>query len=151
MERVFHTDVPNMKLIEGQMIPDFIINALNGQKLIINGDESFSASFCYVTDIVDGLVRLMATAPDVQFVDLGDDKIIKGVDVAKSVIGATNSSSEIVFEKPLLFLTRKGAPDLAYAKDVLGWMPLVRLQDGLEKTIDYTIANKEALLFNRGY
>jgi len=149
--RVFTTYGPHMKLFEGQMIPDFIINALNGKNLIINGDESFSASFCYVTDIVDGLVRLMATAPDVQFVNLGDDKIIKVVDVAKSVIGATNSSSEIVFEKPLLFLTRKGAPDLAYAKDALGWMPLVRLQDGLEKTIDYTIANKEALLFNRGY
>lgn len=149
--RVFTTYGPHMKIFEGQMIPDFIISALNGKNLIINGDEAFSTSLCYVTDMVDGLVRLMASSPEVQIVNLGDDAIVKVVDVAKSVIAATNSSSEISFEKPLLFLTRKGVPDLAYAKDVLGWMPLVRLQDGLEKTIDYTIANKEALLFNHGY
>jgi UDP-glucuronate decarboxylase len=149
--RVFTTYGPHMKIFEGQMIPDFIISALNGKNLIINGDETFSTSLCYVTDMVDGLVRLMASSPEVQIVNLGDDAIVKVVDVAKSVITATNSSSEISFEKPLLFLTRKGVPDLAYAKDVLGWMPLVRLQDGLEKTIDYTIANKEALLFNHGY
>ena len=133
------------------MIPDFIVNALAGKDLVINGDESFSTSLCYITDLVDGMVRLMASAPDVQIVNLGDDKVVRIVDVANSIISATNSSSKVVFEKPLLFLTRKGAPDLAYAKDVLGWMPLVRLQDGLEKTIDYTIANKEALMFDRGY
>ncbi len=149
--RIFTTYGPHMKLFEGQMVPDFIVNALMGKDIVINGDESFSTSLCYITDMVDGLVRLMATPPEVQIVNLGDDKIIKIVDVANKIIAATNSLSKIIFEKPLLFLTRKGAPDLAYAKDVLGWMPLVRLQDGLEKTIDYTIANKEALMFERGY
>ncbi len=149
--RVFTTYGPHMKLFEGQMIPDFIVNSLMGKDLVINGDESSSTSLCYITDLVDGMVRLMASTPDVQIVNLGDDKVIKIVDVANTIIAATNSSSKIVFEKPLLFLTRKGAPDLAYAKDVLGWMPLVRLQDGLEKTIDYTIANKEALMFGRGF
>lgn len=149
--RVFPTYGPHMKLFEGQMVPDFIVNALMGKDLVINGDESFSTSLCYITDLVDGMVRLMSSAPDVQIVNLGDDKLLKIVDVANAIITATNSSSKIVFEKPLLFLTRKGAPDLAYAKDVLGWMPLVRLQDGLEKTIDYTIANKEALMFDRGF
>ncbi len=149
--RVFTTYGPHMKIFEGQMIPDFIISALSGKDLIINGDESFFTSLCYITDLVDGLVRLMASTPDVQIVNLGNDKITKMVDVAKSIIESTNSSSQIVFEKPLLFLTRKGAPDLTYARDVLGWLPLVRLQDGLEKTIDYTIANKEALLFDHGY
>ncbi len=149
--RVFTTYGPHMKLFEGQMIPDFIINALEGKNLVINGDESFSTALCYVTDLIDGLVRLMASAPEVQIVNLGDDQIVKMADVAKMIINITNSSSAVVFDKPLLFLTRKGAPDLAYAKDVLGWMPLVRLQDGLEKTVDYTIANKEALMFNSGY
>jgi len=147
--RVFTTYGPNMKLFEGQMIPDFIINALEGKNLIINGDETFSTSLCYVTDLVDGLVRLMASAPEVQIVNLGDDKVVKMAEVASMIIEMTNSSSQVIFEKPLLFLTRKGMPDLSYAKDVLGWMPLVRLKDGLEKTIDYSIANKEALLFNR--
>ena len=149
--RVFTTYGPYMKLFEGQMIPDFIINSLEGKNLTINGDESFSTSLCYVTDLVDGLVRLMASAPEVQIVNLGDDKIVKMADVAGMIIKLTNSSSQVVFEKPLLFLTKKGAPDLFYVRDMLGWMPLVRLQDGLEKTIDYTIANKEALLFNNKY
>ncbi len=149
--RVFTTYGPHMKLFEGQMIPDFIINALEGKNLTIHGDETFSTSLCYVTDMVDGLVRLMSSAPEVQIVNLGDDKIVKMVDVTETIIKLTNSASQVVFEKPLVFLTKKGAPDLAYAKDVLGWMPLVRLQDGLEKTIDYTIANKEALMFNHRY
>ena len=149
--RVFPTYGPHMKIFEGQMIPDFIISALAGKDLVINGDESFVTSLCYVTDLVDGLVRLMASTPDVQIVNLGDDKIVKVVDVAHSIIQSTNSVSQVVFEKPLLFLTRKGAPDLAYTKGALGWLPLVRLQDGLEKTIDYTIANKEALMFNQTY
>lgn len=149
--RVFPTYGPHMKLFEGQMIPDFIINALMGKDIVINGDESFSTSLCYITDMVDGLVRLMGTGPEVQIVNLGDDKLLKIVDVANTVISLTNSSAKVIFDKPLLFLTRKGAPDLAYAKDALGWMPLVRLQDGLEKTIDYTIANKEALMFGNGH
>ena len=148
--RVFTTYGPHMKLFEGQMIPDFIINALDGKDLTINGDESFSTSLCYITDLVDGLVRLMASTPEVKIVNLGDDKIVKMVDVTETIIKLTNSSSKVVFKEPLLFLTRKGAPDLAYVKDVLGWMPLVRLQDGLEKTIDYTIANKESLMFDHG-
>ena len=151
ISRVFTIYGPLMKLFEGQMIPDFIINALEGKDLVIHGDPSFSTSLCYVTDLVDGLARLMASAPEVEIVNLGDDKIVKMSDVAETIIKLTNSSSQVVFEKPLLFLTRKGAPDLSYVRDSLGWMPLVRLQDGLEKTIDYTIANKEALMFNHGY
>ncbi len=149
--RIFTTYGPHMKLFEGQMIPDFIVNALDGKDLVVNGDESFSTSLCYVTDLVDGLTRLMSSAPEVQIVNIGDDKIVKMVDVADAIIKLTNSSSKVVFEKPLLFLTRKGSPDLTRIKDALGWLPLVRLQDGLEKTIDYTIANKEALVFDQGY
>jgi nucleoside-diphosphate-sugar epimerase len=63
----------------------------------------------------------------------------------------TNSKSKLVFEKPLLFLTRKGIPDLTYTKETMGWMPLVRLEDGLRKTIDYVIAHREALMFNNDF
>lgn len=148
--RVFTSYGPRMKLFEGQLIPDFIINALDGKELIIYGDESFSTSLCYVSDLVDGLVRLMATGPEIKLVNLGGDRVIKMVEVAKTIVRLTESSSRVVFEPSLLFLTRKGAPSLTYAKDALGWMPLVRLEDGLQKAIDYAIANKEALLFNRG-
>ena len=149
--RIFTVYGPHMKLFEGQLIPDFIINALDGKDLVIYGDESLSASLCYVSDTIDGMVRLMGSGPDVKIVNIGHDQVVKYVDVAQMIIGMTNSGSKITFEKPLLFLTRKGAPDLTYVKDVLGWMPLVRLRDGLEKTVDYTIANKEALLFDRKY
>ncbi|TAN32755.1 NAD-dependent epimerase/dehydratase family protein [Patescibacteria group bacterium] len=145
--RVFTTFGPRMKLFEGQLIPDFIINALEGKDLVIYGDENFSTSLCYISDTIDGLARLMATGPEVKIVNLGGDIIYKMKDVAQTIIDITNSESKIIFEAPLLFLTKKGAPDLHYTKDALGWMPLVRLPDGLQKTVDYTIANKEALMF----
>lgn len=148
--RVFTAFGPRMKLFEGQLIPDFIISALEGKDLVIYGDESFSTSLCYVSDIVDGLVRLMAAEPEIKLVNLGGDRIYKMLDVAETIIKLTNSSARVVFEEPLMFLTKKGAPDLTYAKETLGWMPLVRLEDGLEKAIDYVIANKEALLFGNG-
>lgn len=146
--RVFTTYGPHMKLSSGFLIPDFIINALDNKNLVIYGDENLATALCYVTDVVDGLVRLMAAEPEVKVVNLGHDQITKLVEVAKMIIQMTNSTSRVVFADPLVFLTRKGAPDLSYIKEVLGWMPLVRLEDGLAKMIDYTIANKEALLFN---
>ncbi len=147
--RVFTTYGPHMRLFEQQLIPDFIINALEGKDLVIYGDESFSTSLCYVTDMVDGLVRLMATDPNVAVVNIGGDTPVKYADVAQMILTMTNSSSRLVFNDPLLFLTRKTAPDLTYAKEALGWLPLVRLEDGLRKTIDYVISHKESLLFSQ--
>ncbi len=146
--RMFTTYGPRMKLFEGQIVPDFIISALDGKDIVIYGDESMSTSLLYVNDMTDGFVRLMAAAPEVKIVNLGGDRVFSYVEVAKKIIELTGSTSKIVFEKPLVFLTKKGLPDLTYAKDVLGWMPLIRLEDGLQKAIDYTVANKEALLFS---
>ncbi len=146
--RIFTTYGPHMRLFTGQLIPDFIVGALEGKEIIIYGDQDFSTSLCYVTDISDGLTRLMASEPEIKLVNLGVDQIVKLTEVAEMIIEMTNSTSKIVFADPLLFLTRKGAPDLTYVKEALGWMPLVRLRDGLAKTIDYTIANREALVFN---
>ena len=146
--RIFNTYGPHMKIFESQLIPDFIINAINGRDLLIYGDENFATSLCYVSDTVDGLVRLMASDPEVKTVNLGSDEVVKMVDVAKMIIQMTGSKSKIVFQPPLLFLTKKGAPDLSYVRDALDWMPLVRLEDGLDKTIDYVQANKDILTLN---
>ncbi len=146
--RAFTAYGPRMKLFEGQLIPDFIINALEGKDLVIYGDENMSTSLLYVTDMVDGFVRLMAAAPEVKIVNLGGDQVVSYFEVAKKIIELTGSTSKVVFEKPLVFLTKKGQPDLTYAKEMLGWMPLVRLEDGLQKAVDYTVANKEALLIH---
>jgi UDP-glucuronate decarboxylase len=145
MARIFTSYGPRMKLRDGMLIPDFIVNALEGKDLTVYGDESFEASLCFVSDMVDGLVRLMHTGPDVSIVNLGSDTIYKIVDVANLIIKMTSSTSRVVFEEPLVFLTKKGMPDLRKAKQFLSWVPLILLEDGLRKTIDYTIANKEAL------
>lgn len=146
--RIFTTYGPRMMLREGLLIPDFTLDALSGKDLVIYGDESYSTSLCYISDVISGMVRLMSTDPDVKLVNIGGDQIYRLVDVANMIIKLTNSSSRVIFEPALLFATKKGKPDLTYVKEKLGWMPLVRLEDGLQKTIDYTIANKEALLYN---
>ena len=144
--RVFTTYGPHMKLFEGQPIVDFIISALEGKDLVLYGDETLSTSLCYVTDTVDGLVRLMAAEPKVKVANLGGDQIYKYIDIANMIIQMTDSKTKVVFDKPLAFLTKKGMPDLHYTKDMLGWFPLVRLEDGLRKTVDYAIAHRESLV-----
>lgn len=148
--RVFTTYGPRLRLFENQLIADFIISALEGKDLVIHGDADFSTSLCFVTDMADGLLRLMSSDPEVKVMNFGGETAVKYTEVAQKIIALTNSSSRIVFDKPLLFLTRKGAPDIHYAKDTVGWFPLIRLEDGLRKTIDYVIANKEALLLDDG-
>lgn len=149
--RVFTTYGPRMMLYQGLLIPDFILNALEGKDLVIYGDETFYTSLCYVTDMVDALVRLMSAGPELRVVNISGTEVVLMKDVAEKIIAMTGSSSQVVFEEPLLFATKKGMAELGFMKEQLGWMPLVRLEDGLQKTIDYTMANKEALLFDHHY
>ena len=147
--RVFTTYGPRMKLRDGLLVPDFILDALDGKDLVVYGDESLVQSLCFISDMIDGLVRLMHAGPEVSLVNLGHDAPVRMVDVANKIIEMTNSTSRVVFEKPLEFLTTKGMPDLTRAKEELGWIPLVRLEEGLQKTIDYALANKEMLDLNQ--
>lgn len=146
--RVFATFGPRMRLFEKQLIPDFIMSALAGKDLVIYGDTSFATSLCFVTDVVDGLVRLQATDNTVWVVNVGGEESIRYTDVAAKIIELANSKSRLVYEPPLLFLTPKGTPNIKQAREALGWFPLVRLEDGLRKTVDYVIAHKEELLVN---
>ncbi|PIZ95057.1 MAG: NAD-dependent dehydratase [Candidatus Magasanikbacteria bacterium CG_4_10_14_0_2_um_filter_37_12] len=143
--RVFTTYGPRMKLRDGLLIPDFILDALDGRDLVIYGDDALAQSLCFVSDIIDGLVRLMHAGHEVSLVNLGHDEIHKMSDIAQKIIAMTNSNSRVAFEEPLVFLSQKGAPDLTRAKEELDWIPLVRIDDGLRRTIDYTIANKEMM------
>src|SRR3989339_503301 len=146
--RIFTTYGPRMKLRDGLLIPDFILNALENKDLVIYGEGSLHQSLCFVSDMIDGLVRLMGTDPDMSIVNLGLDEPYRMQEVAEKIIEMTNSLSHIRYEDPLVFLTKKGLPDLRRAKEQLGWIPLVRLEEGLQRTIDYTLANKEMLLMN---
>ena len=145
--RIFRTYGSRMALFDGQMLPDFIVNALDGKDLDIYGDETFSTSLLFVDDLVDGLVKLMAAPKGIGAVNFGSDVDTKIVDVAEHIIQMTGSKSRIVFKPSLLFMTPLGLPDLAKCKDKLGWLPLVSLDDGLKKTIDYTMAHKGLLEF----
>jgi UDP-glucuronate decarboxylase len=143
--RVFTTYGPRMKLRDGLLVPDFIIDALEGKNLVIYGDGNMVQSLCYVTDMVDGMIRLMHSGIETWITNLGHDQPLRMIDVANLILQMTGSSSQVSFEEQLEFLTAKAMPDLRRAKEELRWIPLIRLEDGLKKTIDYTVANKEVL------
>jgi UDP-glucuronate decarboxylase len=140
--RIFRTYGPHQRIQDGEMIPDFVVDALEGRDLVIYGDERFSTSLLYVTDLVDGIVRLMRLSKNPGPVNFGGDEDLRLADVARQVIAMAGSSSKLIFEAPLLFMTALGLPDTRKAVDELGWIPLVRLEDGLKRTIEYTLVTK---------
>lgn len=145
--RIFRTFGPRMPLYDGQMIPDFITNALEGKDLEIYGDESFRTSLVYVSDVVDGMIKMMHVPAGLGPVNLGSDLDVPLLDVAHRIIEMTGSSSKVTFKPALLFMSQLGLPDLSKAKEKLGWLPLVTLDNGLKQSIDYTIAHKSLLTF----
>lgn len=140
--RIFRTYGTRQRINDGEMIPDFVVDALEGRDLVVYGDENFSTSLIYVTDVVDGLVRLMKGSKNPGPMNFGGDEDIHLADVARKVIEMTGSKSKLVFEAPLLFMTQLGLPDIRKASDELGWIPLVRLEDGLKRSIEYTLVTK---------
>lgn len=147
--RIFRTYGPRMPLYDGQLIPDFITNALEGKSLEIYGDETFTTSLVYVSDVVDALIKLMQAPKGFGAVNIGSDVDMKIVDVAKRILQMTGGAASIEFKPALLFLTQLGLPNLAKAKDRLGWVPLTTLENGLKETIAYTMANRHLLTFQR--
>ena len=145
LARIFRTYGPRLKLDDGQMLTDFIVKALAGEDLVIYGDENFKTSLTFVSDVVDGMMKLMAAPAGTGAMNFGTDYEYNLVDVAKKIIEETKSQSKIVHEPPLPFITELGIPDLVKAKETIGWFPLVTLDDGLKQTIDYTIANQGRL------
>lgn len=142
--RIFRTYGPRLSLFDGHMVPDFVLQALNNKPLIIYGDENFTTSLCYVSDIVEGLLKLMKSSERGP-VNLGHYEELKMTDIALKIKAMTNSRSEVVHKDPLLFMTPLGLPDISLAKEKLGWYPLISLDEGLHKTIDYVRANQNIL------
>lgn len=146
--RIFRTYGPRLRLNDGQMIPDFITNALENKDLVIYGDEDFSTSLCYVSDIAKGAVKVMESE-EKDPVNLGGQEEFILKDVAEKIIKMTDSKSKIVFKDPLMFVTPLGLPDLTKAKEKIGWYPVIRLEDGLQKSIDYAKARKVLIEFKK--
>lgn len=132
--RVFNTYGPRMAINSGRMIPDFVQAATEGRELVIFGDGSEANTYCYVNDIVDGMLRLM-NYPIKGPVNLGSPEKYKIIDIAKKIIEFTESKSEIKFESELPFLTKPGIADIGKAKQRLGWFPVVSIDEGLRKTV----------------
>ena len=136
--RIFNTYGPRMHPNDGRVVSNFIMQVLQGHDLTIYGDGSQTRSFCYIDDMVEGLIRLMATPDDVTGpMNLGNPEEFTILDLARHVIALTGSASAIV-RKPLPpDDPRHRRPDIDQARRVLGWAPAVALEVGLSKTIGY--------------
>ena len=132
--RLFRVYGPRMELNDDQMISDFINNALDGKDLVIFGDDRFSSSFCYVDDAIDAAVKLMGSK-EAGPINIGSDVDVNFTDLAMMIIRATNSDSRIVYKDERLFMSELVLPDIRLARENLGWMPVVTLENGLNKTI----------------
>ncbi len=139
--RLFRAYGPRMMLDQGNLLPDFISNAIDGKDLVIYGDKDFASSFCYITDCLDAILKMMQSdlpGP----LNIGSDRDINLTEVANMVISMIGSKSKVVYAEPMLFMTPLKLPDISKARDLLGWMPLVSIEAGLEKTINDLRANK---------
>ena len=136
--RIFNTYGPRMHPDDGRVVSNFIFQALRGKPLTIYGDGSQTRSFCYVSDLVEGLVRLMDAPKEVTGpVNLGNPREMTIRELAEQVIRMTGANSKLE-QKPLPGDDpTQRCPDIGLAKKQLGWAPAVALEDGLEKTIRY--------------
>jgi UDP-glucuronate decarboxylase len=137
--RIFNTYGPRMAVNDGRVVSNFIVQALRGEDITVYGEGNQTRSFCYVDDLVDGLVRLMEATPD-DFtgpVNLGNPREFTILELAQAIIAMLGSRSKII-HKPLPQddpMQRK--PDISLAKSALGWEPQIRLEEGLKPTVDY--------------
>ena len=137
--RIFNTYGPNMHPQDGRVVSNFIVQALGNRPITIYGDGSQTRSFCYVDDLVDGLVGLMESADDVTGpLNLGNPAEYTLLELAKQVIDVTGSTSEIVYEALPVDDPKVRQPDITRARQLLGWEPQVSLDEGLRRTLQAT-------------
>jgi dTDP-glucose 4,6-dehydratase len=138
--RIFNTYGPRMRLDDGRVVPTFIGQALRGQPLTVYDDGTHTRSFCYVSDLVEGLVRLLYS-DETRPVNLGNPVEMSVLDFAHAVLKVTGSRSEIILVRPTDERTkddpRVRCPDITRAREVLGWQPQVSLEEGLRRTAEY--------------
>ena len=136
--RIFNTYGPRMHPADGRVVSNFIMQALKGEPITIYGDGSQTRSFCYVDDLIRGLMALMETGPDVTGpINIGNPNEFTVRELAEKVIELTGSSSKIVEEPLPQDDPKQRQPDISKAKRELRWEPRVQLEQGLTQTIDY--------------
>lgn len=136
--RIFNTYGPNMAINDGRVVSNFIIQALTNQPITIYGNGNQTRAFCYVDDLIDGLIMLMNNSVDFTGpVNLGNPSEMKIIDFANLIIQLTKSKSEIIFKPLPADDPVQREPDISLAKKILNWEPKININDGLIKTINY--------------
>jgi len=136
--RIFNTYGPRMHPNDGRVVSNFIVQALRGEDITLYGDGEQTRSFCYVSDLVDGLIRLMNTEDDVTGpINLGNPGEFTIRQLAEQIIDLTNSSSQLVHKPLPQDDPRQRQPNIGRAKAALGWEPTIPLAEGLRPTIEY--------------
>jgi len=136
--RIFNTYGPRMHPADGRVVSNFIVQALAGEPITIFGDGSQSRSFCYVDDLVDGLIRLMESPAEVTGpINLGNPREFTIRELAQQVVDLTGSKSPIDRRPLPADDPRQRRPDITKAREILGWEPSVPLEDGLARTVEY--------------
>ncbi len=136
--RIFNTYGPNMHPEDGRVVSNFIMQALAGEPITIYGKGDQTRSFCFVSDLIDGLIRLMGSPPEVTGpINLGNPVELSIRELAETIIRMTNSTSQLVFETLPQDDPIKRQPDITRARNLLDWTPKVQLEEGLETTIEY--------------
>ncbi|MEW6175817.1 MAG: UDP-glucuronic acid decarboxylase family protein [Pseudomonadota bacterium] len=136
--RIFNTYGPRMHPNDGRVVSNFIVQALRGEDITIYGEGQQTRSFCYVDDLIEGFIRLMATNDEVTGpINLGNPGEFTMLQLAERVLALTGSSSKLVFRPLPQDDPKQRQPDIAQAKAILDWQPNIALDRGLEKTISY--------------
>src|SRR6202041_3356334 len=134
--RIFNTYGPRMRLRDGRVVPAFIGQALSGEPLTIYGDGSQTRSFCYVSDLIDGILRLSRSTEHLP-INIGNPDEWTILECAHEILDITGSESEILFNPLPQDDPARRRPDITKARTLLGWEPQVSLRQGLEKSLDY--------------
>jgi UDP-glucuronate decarboxylase len=135
--RIFNTYGPRMLASDGRVVSNFIVQALEGSDITVYGDGSQTRSFCYVDDLIDGMVRMMESEDFIGPVNLGNPEEYTILDFAKKIISMTGSRSRIVHKPLPSDDPSQRQPDITLAGVKLGWKPKVSVDEGLKKTIEY--------------
>ncbi|MEM9107465.1 MAG: GDP-mannose 4,6-dehydratase, partial [Pseudomonadota bacterium] len=136
--RIFNTYGPRMHHADGRVVSNFIVQALQEEPITIYGDGAQTRSFCFVDDLVEGMIRLMDSEDAISGpINLGNPNEFTILELAEKIIAKTGSSSQIVHREMPEDDPRQRQPDITRAKELLSWQPGIMLEDGLNKTIDY--------------
>ena len=135
--RIFNTYGPRMNKNDGRVVSNFIVQALKGEDITIYGDGTQTRSFCYVDDLIDGMIRMMNCEGFIGPVNIGNPGEFTMLELAKKIIEMTDSKSRLVYEPLPSDDPTQRQPVIDLAKTKLGWRPVIDLEQGLERTIDY--------------